>query len=492
MALSRVKSWADGEVLTASDLNAEFNNILNNASSLISPLSGALDWDGYAHTLDAAGVTTTQSTSAIGWLFIPGSKAGTPSTTGSVTNWAANTYTDNATAGSGTASTWTGHSFQRPTLAATNSAVTTTNAATVYIANSPLAGTNETMTNAWAVWVDDGHARLDGDLHVQGAIHGTISKYSLAASVSSNALTIALKDEAGNDASASKPITFKFRSTTGGTGTFTLGSVSGALSTVISSGSTAGTSNNVGHRLHVGALLTGSTVELFWWNSQTSTGIASFSEHELVSTTAEGGAGAADSAGVAYSTTSRASVPWVYLGYLESTQATAGTWASSPSRVQSESILRPGAIVQRRASIDGSSATGTATIPADGTIPQNTEGDQYLSCAITPTSSINLIEIHVKANFATSVSTSSPLVMALFQDSTANALAATSWLEHTSGAVVGTTLDYSMTAGTTSSTTFKVRAGNSTAATTYFNTTVGSATLGGVYDSRLVITEVFV
>lgn len=43
MAISRVKTWSAGEVLTAADLNAEFNNILDNALSLISPLTGTLD-----------------------------------------------------------------------------------------------------------------------------------------------------------------------------------------------------------------------------------------------------------------------------------------------------------------------------------------------------------------------------------------------------------------------------------------------------------------
>lgn len=165
MALSRVKVWG-AERLYASDLNAEFQNIIDNASSLISPLSGALDWDGYAHTLDAAGVTTAQSTSSVAWTFIPGSKAGTPGTTGAVSNWAANTYTDTNTAGSGTATVWTGHSFQRPTLAASNASVTTTDAATVYIANAPLAGTNETLTNAWSLWVDAGDVRFDGTVRV--------------------------------------------------------------------------------------------------------------------------------------------------------------------------------------------------------------------------------------------------------------------------------------------------------------------------------------
>jgi len=43
MALARVKVWVNGEVLTAPDLNGEFNNLLNNALSLVSPLTGTLD-----------------------------------------------------------------------------------------------------------------------------------------------------------------------------------------------------------------------------------------------------------------------------------------------------------------------------------------------------------------------------------------------------------------------------------------------------------------
>lgn len=164
MALSRVKVWGT-EVLTAADLNAEFDNILGNASSLISPLGGALDWDGYAHTLDAAGVTTAQSTASIAWTLTPGNKTGTPSTTGGITNYAASTWTDNNTAGSGTAASWVGHAFQRPTLAASNTGVTTTNAATVYIPNAPLAGSNQTLTNPWALWIDAGNVRFDDNIY---------------------------------------------------------------------------------------------------------------------------------------------------------------------------------------------------------------------------------------------------------------------------------------------------------------------------------------
>lgn len=490
MALSRVKVWGN-EILTAADLNAEFNNIINNASSLVSPLSGSLDWDGYAHTLDAAGVTTAQSTTGSAWSFVPGSKSGTPSTTGAVSNWAANTYTDSATAASGTAASWAGHSFQRPTLAASNATVTTTNAATVYIANSPLAGTNETLTNPWSLWVDDGNVRLDGSVVVQGRIIGVIDRYALAASVSGNALTIALKDTSGNDASASSPIPLKFRSPTLTTATATIGLVTGALSTVVSNGSTLGTANGIAHRLHVGALLTGSTVELCYYHAKTTTGLVTFSETELISTTAEGGAGAADSGGVMYSTTARTSVPWTYLGYLELSQATAGTWASNPTKIHSDGSRKPGSVVNIWHATDGSLATGATAIPSDNTSPQQgSEGVQFMSVAVTPSSTINRLWIEHRGMYGSSTA-NTRLTLALFQDATADALTATNHVIDSANVASNADLYYEMAAGTTSSTTFKIKAGTTGGATVSFNGEAGNALFNGTVHSHLRVTEIF-
>jgi len=154
--------------LTADDLNNEFNNILNNPVSLISPVTGAFDFDGVTITLDAAAATTVASTAAISWNFTSGAKTGTPGTGGSVERFSAQTFTDSNTAGSGTAAAAVFYSIAAPTLAATNASVVTTDAATWYIAGAPTAGTNETITNAWTIWVDAGNVRFDGDLRVDG------------------------------------------------------------------------------------------------------------------------------------------------------------------------------------------------------------------------------------------------------------------------------------------------------------------------------------
>lgn len=59
--------------------------------------------------------------------------------------------------------------FAAPTLAFAG-ASTVTNAATVYIDRAPQAGTNATLTNAYALWVDAGTTRLDGTVLLNGAI----------------------------------------------------------------------------------------------------------------------------------------------------------------------------------------------------------------------------------------------------------------------------------------------------------------------------------
>jgi hypothetical protein len=149
-----------------------------------------------------------------------------------------------------------------------------------------------------------------------------------------------------------------------------------------------------------------------------------------------------------------------------------------------------GRFVQQVSTSTATTSTTTSVIPNDDTIPQNTEGSQILSLAITPKSSSNILYIY--AFVCTSDNTAGDVVaMALFQDSTANALNA---LQQVSpAATVGLQplrISHKMTAGTTSSTTFAVRVGVSNGANTCtINGLSGAARFGGVWRSFMWIYE---
>lgn len=138
----------------------------------------------------------------------------------------------------------------------------------------------------------------------------------------------------------------------------------------------------------------------------------------------------------------------------------------------------------------GVMATGTTIIPGDNTIPQNTEGDQYMTATITPKSASNKLLIEIVANTGNSIS-GAWVIGALFQDSTANALAACAMANSATSAVQQLVIRHEMTAGTTSATTFKFRAGGSSAGTTTFNGQGGAQLFGGVAASSIRITEIW-
>ena len=138
----------------------------------------------------------------------------------------------------------------------------------------------------------------------------------------------------------------------------------------------------------------------------------------------------------------------------------------------------------------GAVATGTATIPKDDTIPQITEGTEFMTLAVTPISATSKLVIEVLCNMSPG-SSGSDIIVALFQDSTANALAAVMQGYYDSAAGAPIVLQYYMTSGTTSSTTFRIRAGKPSGANPYtFNGATAGRLFGGVYYSSITITEI--
>lgn len=156
-------------------------------------------------------------------------------------------------------------------------------------------------------------------------------------------------------------------------------------------------------------------------------------------------------------------------------------------KVQLVNLPITGQPVQKVSTNASAVAIGTTIMPFDDTIPQITEGDQYMTQAITPKSTSNTLVI--EANLMLASSTANDLSIALFQDATANALAATSAYQGTANGQTQVTLRHRMTAGTTSSTTFRIRAGGSVAGTTTFNGQGGARKFGGITVSAITITE---
>ena len=142
---------------------------------------------------------------------------------------------------------------------------------------------------------------------------------TITATIASNALTLGLS-----------PCSLDFRSSTATSGATTTRNFTTAISMTVSNGSTLGTTSAILSKLAVLAIDNAGTVELAVVNAN----VYGFLDYRLlISTTAEGGLGAADSGTVIYSTTARTNVPFRIVGYVESTQATAGAWATSPSNV---------------------------------------------------------------------------------------------------------------------------------------------------------------
>ena len=132
---------------------------------------------------------------------------------------------------------------------------------------------------------------------------------------------------------------------------------------------------------------------------------------------------------------------------------------------------------------------GASTIAYSDAIPTNTQGTEFFTLAITPTSATSKLVI----NFSTVLNhTTSTAVLntCLFQDSIAGALTVASGQNVNSGGFMVVSGSHYMTAGTTSSTTFKIRCGSASGATVTLNGVNGTRFYGGTSNSYITIMEI--
>lgn len=152
-----------------------------------------------------------------------------------------------------------------------------------------------------------------------------------------------------------------------------------------------------------------------------------------------------------------------------------------------DTLQRSGNVLQVVNFQTGAMATGTTITPWDDTIPQITEGNEYMTLAITPTNANNILIVAVEANAAGNIA--QWMSASLFRGAGVNALSVMN-------SRLGGDIPYMFSfthhaiAGSTSATTFKVRIGGDLAGTTTFNGSGGVAKYGGRLASSITITEI--
>jgi len=148
-------------------------------------------------------------------------------------------------------------------------------------------------------------------------------------------------------------------------------------------------------------------------------------------------------------------------------------------------------MVQRVVTEVSSVIASSVVTPFDSTIPQIGEGTEVGTRAITPTSASNYLEIEAIANLTGQGSAADYQVMALFVDSTADALAATA--QNSVSYNIPTSplrLFHRISAGSTSARTYKIRIG-APSGVVAINQSYGSGiTLGGIPRFYLIVTEI--
>jgi hypothetical protein len=231
--------------------------------------------------------------------------------------------------------------------------------------------------------------------------HGYVN-CTLSGTAAASALTIALKDAAGNDPSAASPCTLWFRNVTAITGSWTQIVVTSAQSLVISSGSTLGVTSSTGFRIWVVAINDGGTFRLGAGNMSvvTATGatITPLYSGNPITTNAEGGAGGADSAGIVYTGTSVTAKSFLVLGYLEWAAAglTAGTWTTT--NLASIQSMSPG--IPLPGQTTGGVAQGGTT---SATVNNTATFATAMSAPLVLSSAANLVRINISGTIINTV-----------------------------------------------------------------------------------------
>lgn len=160
------------------------------------------------------------------------------------------------------------------------------------------------------------------------------------------------------------------------------------------------------------------------------------------------------------------------------------------SAILQRHIGQTGMIVNEQIFLDASQTNGSSTIPYDDTIPQISEGSQFLSASYTPIGTGNKLIVSALVNLYQSSTTAQNMAAALFNGN-ANAIAAHSVPGAAGSNALGNgmMLEASMTTVSTSPITFTVRAGMQISGTISMNGIGSGRFFGGVWQSFIKVIE---
>lgn len=212
----------------------------------------------------------------------------------------------------------------------------------------------------------------------------------ISTTAAANALTIALKTNAGNDATPQDCITIPFRNSSASSGDTIYRDVTTALSVTLANNNTMGAGNATALRLWILAMDNAGTVELAVINC-TGANIFPLNEYQVITTVASS---SNSGAGVFVSTTARSSLPFRILGFIEwnaSGLTTAGKWNTTNFALTQPfgpGIKKPGDTVQTVIAGPFGQFSNTSS----------TYQSTLVTASITPTSAANPIRYHAGGN----------------------------------------------------------------------------------------------
>lgn len=300
-------SDGSGKVAVATATAAELDYLSGVTSSVQTQLNGKQASGSYITAL-------TGDVTATGPNSVTATIANDAVTNAKLANMAANTIKGNNTGGSADPSDLT---VSQATAMLNAMVGDSGSGGTKGLVPAPAAGDSTKYLRGDATWQTISASSLPTSANF-------INNLSVAFSVGSSALTIAIKTAAGSDCSAGDKGTVYFPHATATNGTYAAVDLTGSLSLVVSSGSTLGALSGVDAIRYVYLINNSGTIKA---------GVSGvfYPAGSIITTVAEGGAGGADSGASIYSDAVYSNVVAVPLNKFTTNQATTGTYAAVPT-----------------------------------------------------------------------------------------------------------------------------------------------------------------